>query len=707
MQAGKTFGKYRIVRLLGRGGMGSVYLAEDETLGRDVALKVLDRAVTAEVDFESRFRREAQLVAGLKHPRIIPIHSLEQIDGTMAIDMPYVEGGSLAEAEARGRLRFQQVVARSRDVLEALACCHDAGIVHRDVKPSNILLGEDGRGLLSDFGLAKLLAARHREAMHSTASSSFFVGTPRFAPPESWDGCDPTPAWDVYSVGAILYEAATGAPPYAGETPYLLIKEMVERPVTPLLEAADGVSSELAALVDAMLAQNVAERPQEASKVLDQLVRVPELGGPEGGGGSTLVRVAAPKMGPAQRRARRQRIRRFGLQSLVALGVVLAFAGGLGWGVRSGGFSVPPGTSAPATPGTPYRVYDTFDPISQAHWPNHWLMEPGETAGTWNVLAFEGTHLWFMSATTTEDTVTLDGHWAEYMDPSARVFRHGTLTGTGQVLTNGADMMVSLEFWCELDGMQWTQSLALTSASAPMTDVAFLQGWEDDSHMQALACNELVPRGLPWLGDLEKRVLSRSSPRTVVPFLNKGASPIAIDGRLDETGWRVAFSNAEAAHGRIAVEEAPGEAEMLLRYDARGLFVGIHLDCAVPAARVSLTLMNAFHIPLKNSPRFAVQFEEAGITAYRRLLDGKPVAWDCSWQGTISAVGEGLEAEVFLPFESLGYDKAPVAGTRWRLNGMVHAGDGGGEAPVARWGSEEVDRAEHGVLLVFGLREGA
>jgi len=141
--------------------MGVVYLAEDETLGRQVALKVLAHTFSSDDQFEERFRQEARTIASLRHPNIVQIHSLERVGEDAAIDMDYVEGGALADAELAGTMTLRRVMGHAWDVLQALACCHEAGIVHRDVKPSNILLEADGRALLSDFGLAKLLAEYH------------------------------------------------------------------------------------------------------------------------------------------------------------------------------------------------------------------------------------------------------------------------------------------------------------------------------------------------------------------------------------------------------------------------------------------------------------------------------------------------------------------------------------------------------------------
>lgn len=183
-------GKYRILRELGRGGMGVVYLAEDTRLQREVALKLLHPALTLDRGFVDRFATEARAIAALTHPGIVRVHAFEEVDGCHLIDMEYVDGRSLDQVIARGPVSGKDTLNIIARVLEALAACHARGMVHRDIKPSNILIGYDGRILLSDFGLAMSFAL----ASTSGATSSCFIGTPKYAPPESWDRVLPSPA---------------------------------------------------------------------------------------------------------------------------------------------------------------------------------------------------------------------------------------------------------------------------------------------------------------------------------------------------------------------------------------------------------------------------------------------------------------------------------------------------------------------------------
>ncbi|MFO7976658.1 MAG: serine/threonine-protein kinase, partial [Candidatus Hydrogenedentota bacterium] len=291
LESGTQFGKYRIEKMIGQGGMGVVYVAEDTTLGRRVALKVLSPDLVSRRAFEERFRREARIIARLNHPNIVQIHSLETIDEKLVIDMTYVEGGSLADAEGARRVTIGHTLQSVADALTGLASCHQIGVIHRDVKPSNILLSHHGMALLSDFGLSKCLAVQHESAMSSMASSCLFLGTPRYAPPESWEGKDPTPAWDIYSIGAVIYESIAGRAPHEANSPLELIRSFYENPVPPLSRVDSDISGVLSETVEAMLACNPQERPPDAAAALERLTKAPEFKNKDSRKGSTIVQL--------------------------------------------------------------------------------------------------------------------------------------------------------------------------------------------------------------------------------------------------------------------------------------------------------------------------------------------------------------------------------------------------------------------------------
>jgi DNA-binding beta-propeller fold protein YncE/predicted Ser/Thr protein kinase len=206
---GSTLAGYRLDELIARGGMGVVYRATQLALDRPVALKVIASHLAAKQDFRDRFLRESRLAARLDHPGVVPVYDAREEDGELIVAMRLVAGGDLkARIAEEGPLAPQEAVDLLAQVADALDAAHAAGIVHRDVKPHNILL-EGGRAYLTDFGLAKALGDS------GVLSDASIVGTVEYMSPEQWRGANVGPPADVYSLGCVLYEAVTGIPPFA------------------------------------------------------------------------------------------------------------------------------------------------------------------------------------------------------------------------------------------------------------------------------------------------------------------------------------------------------------------------------------------------------------------------------------------------------------------------------------------------------------
>jgi len=206
---GSTLAGYRIDSLIARGGMGVVYRATQVALDRPVALKVIARELAEEAGFRERFLRESRLAARLDHPGVVPVYDAREEDGELIVAMRLVEGGDLRKLIRReGPLEPARAIALLSQVADALDAAHAAGIVHRDVKPHNILV-EGGHAYLSDFGLAKAIEGT------DAGSGASIVGTVEYMPPEQWRGEKVGPAADIYSLGCVLYEALTGIAPYA------------------------------------------------------------------------------------------------------------------------------------------------------------------------------------------------------------------------------------------------------------------------------------------------------------------------------------------------------------------------------------------------------------------------------------------------------------------------------------------------------------
>ena len=304
-------GSFDIQRELGGGGMSRVFVAEETALGRPVVLKVLHPELAAGVNVD-RFKREVQLLARLQHPHIVPILSAGEVDGLPYYVMPFVRGESLRVRLERGPLAPSETAGLLADVAKALSAAHSEGVVHRDIKPDNILIS-GGAAVVADFGIAKALStARLREDAGTLTSLGTSLGTPAYMAPEQVAG-DPTidHRADLYSLGCVAYEALTGASPFAGKTPQqMLAAQVIERP-SPIASRRPGIPPALAAVVMQCLEKEPANRPESAGELAAMLdastgtdPRLPALPPPRRGratgiaaAAATLVAVAVVALG--------------------------------------------------------------------------------------------------------------------------------------------------------------------------------------------------------------------------------------------------------------------------------------------------------------------------------------------------------------------------------------------------------------------------
>ncbi|HJU65286.1 MAG TPA: serine/threonine-protein kinase [Gemmatimonadaceae bacterium] len=289
---------YTLERELAGGGMSRVFVATEKALGRKVVIKVLPPELGAGVNIE-RFRREIQLAAQLHHPHIVPLLSAGEHGHLLYYTMPFIEGSSLRSRLRReGKLSVREVVRVLHDVVDALAYAHARGIIHRDIKPDNILvLGT--HALVTDFGVAKALSAALPQVGTTTAGMA--IGTPAYMAPEQLAG-DPAAdhRLDIYAVGLLAYELFTGESPFTGTSPQAIMAAQLTRLPEPLHQLRPDVSPELSAIIMRCLAKSPDERPQSAEMLVNELdaVTTPQ------GAVITSTPVTAPSARPAPRRRR-------------------------------------------------------------------------------------------------------------------------------------------------------------------------------------------------------------------------------------------------------------------------------------------------------------------------------------------------------------------------------------------------------------------
>ncbi len=258
---GKDFGPYRIVEKIAEGGMAIVYKGYQESLNRYVAIKVLRKELTADRKFIARFRREALAVAKLSHPNILHIHDANLAHGCYYIAMEYVDGGSLKDLIARGPLPIGNALDIAIQLADALDYAHREGLIHRDVKPANVLLTRSGRPKLADFGIVQAL--HERSALTLPGSSP---GTPMYMSPEQAEGQPTDSRTDIYSLGIVLYEMITGRPPFSAPVAMATLYQQVNDPPPPIRQFQPQVPRWLEAAVNTALAKNPRDRYQQAGE---------------------------------------------------------------------------------------------------------------------------------------------------------------------------------------------------------------------------------------------------------------------------------------------------------------------------------------------------------------------------------------------------------------------------------------------------------
>lgn len=367
-------GRYRTGDLLGRGGMGEVYDAVDLRLDRPVALKRLRADMAEDPSMRRRVESEARLAAKLIHPNVVTVFDSGLDGGHPFIVMERLEGRTLADEMARGPMQADRVCAIALQVLEALAAAHAIGLIHRDVKPGNILAGPGDTWKVADFGIAT-----STDSDHTITRTGEVVGSPSYLAPERLEGHEATPRSDLYSLGVVLYEAVAGGRPFGEGNPWALGMRIRDGQYEPVREAAPGMDPALAATIERAMSRDPSRRFGSAEEMAQALRGPAEptqvLDAPAAAGGAPTVimeRTVEPtavleRVGDA-RPTRPAAPTRVLTLLLIAAALVVAIATLVALAISAG--DPPPGTepTAATSPGVtevPARLQDALDRLQE------------------------------------------------------------------------------------------------------------------------------------------------------------------------------------------------------------------------------------------------------------------------------------------------------------------------------------------------------
>lgn len=274
---GQRLGQYFITGEIGSGGMATVFLARQESVGRDVALKVMSRPLAHANEYVDRFMREVEIISHLQHPHILPIYDFGEQDQFLYIVMGYLGGGTLTQRIAAGPVPLDEAARYVRQIASALDYAHAQGVIHRDIKPSNVLLDAQGNAYVVDFGLAKAME------QDSNLTGQSILGTPNYMCPDMLEPDTITPSVDTYALGVTLFEMLTGQVPFSGKNPLAIMMAHSQQPVPYLPDFRDDLTSDVQTVVDTAMAKSPEDRyatPGAFSEALDRVVM--------GGGGAAI-----------------------------------------------------------------------------------------------------------------------------------------------------------------------------------------------------------------------------------------------------------------------------------------------------------------------------------------------------------------------------------------------------------------------------------
>jgi hypothetical protein len=707
--------------------MGCVYLAMDHSLSRRVAIKVISHSDPSDTNFIDRLAHEAKVIANLSHPNVVHVHAFDIVDGVPVVEMEYIAGGSLAQRFRDQFVLTSESVRFAHGVARALAYSHDFGAIHRDVKPSNILIDQHGQARLADFGIAKVIAESEMMAL-TNSRSSVFQGTPYYAPPEAWDGEEPSETWDLYSLGAVMYEAVTGAPPHVASTPLELAMKMATERVQPVRKQNSKVSPELGALVDELLTREASERPNDAADVAHRIECLPEYSREAGvGGETTIVGLRVPKRRNRKAKAKSSpRLAR--LISTLGVAAVLAVVAGLWWqyanqriwldefSKRMGGESIL-AVSAPMQdlyalfPSE--RIETLLDTRNSAldqivlspRGPGVedgmlWLTTLDDDSVPTSVTSFGAGVLSQMELVPAERGYAVTGNWAEYSDSGGTVFRHGSVTGMLDWQPAAKALVGNLGWIDQLDGSIREMGVSAIPAPEVRTRTRFGYLIEASEVLTPLLYLEMIPRQLEWAASIDR----------LTPVYGGGRAVVEIEsGALSEINYNRLRRMLEGGEPKPTdcIVGIPVDRTPVIRTAV--VDDGLQLDLLVTVAdadlplRVEAALVKDFLVPLSASPTLNVtHFLEDGTTleTYDSLM---PESADARCGVTAEIVDDVLTARFTIPFTAFVLNpEAPGSDDTMRLAAaVVSEAETAKDQVIAHWGFPEDGVSKHGAIIRF------
>jgi serine/threonine protein kinase len=683
--------KYRVIRELGRGGMGVVYLAEDQLLKRDVALKVLYDHLNRETAFVGRFQEEARSVSTLHHPNIVCVHGLERANDVTAIDMEYVEGQSLDMLMADVHVTPHVAVAIAQDVLSGLTACHDIGVVHRDIKPSNILIHLDGTAKITDFGLATAYASHLETTVAGNTSSGFYMGTPRYMPVEAWEGGEPSPLWDLYSFGIVLYELLSGQVAYQGDNPMAIMKKHLTDPLPSLRKVTSGLSLELTDLVDQLVLAPGEDCLLDSAGALEALQKAPELLELQDSNAATTI--AAPRRRSKSIRPNKALLRRLGYSTvLVALVPAIGYLSYLAWQRRP----------IETHPGISERQVMEMRALGEVESGETWLIEPGSDQSSILISGFSASGITRMTGLKERDgDWSLTGGWAESVLPRAGSAQYGTARGTLHWPDATSGLHVQLERTREKDNRVELQTLAGSLASPSFDRFQFMRDLEGSELRQNLLYTEILPRMKEWAITFEAMLPSLEGGRHVVPY---STETLEHDGILDEPLWtRAYFGGAQGGRIGELVPQMPKVGPVLrARWREDAVFLATQIETSEADLQLAIAFLPAFEVSLKNSARFFLRIDDRGKPHFQYFQGKVERPGILPWRRAYRLSDDVNSVEIEIPTAFLKEHARPGMGKRWRINVQWYRVNASGEREIlARWGDSDIMALEHGALLVF------